>query len=109
MSKFHTTGLRSVKTVSLVAVMVMVFSSPLIAADDDKAALEEQLAEAQRLLEADLANQKETEEKRQAIEDRLAAQKAREQEILEELKQLCEEQETISPGTMLSCMAKLNN
>ncbi len=109
MSKFHATGLRSVKSVSLVALMVLVFSPPLFAADDDKAALEKQLAEAQRLLEADMANQKETEEKRQAIEERLAAQKEREQEILDELKQLCEEQETISPGSMQSCMAKLNN
>jgi len=110
MSKFRATSLRSVIVFSL----VVGFSQMAFAADDDKAAeakaaIEKQLAEAQRLLDSDLASQKETEAKRQAIEEKLAARKEREQEILSELKELCEEQETISPGTMESCMAKLNN
>lgn len=117
MSKLHPPSLRLVMTFLIViqfSLLALGYSSTVHAADEDKAAdakaaIEEQLAEAQRLLEADMASQKETEAKRQAIEDKLAARKEREQEILSELEQLCEEQETISPGSLDSCMAKLNN
>ena len=76
---------------------------------EGKALIEAQLEEAKKLLEEDTASFEETAEKKLMIDEKLAARKAREDEIHTELKQLCEEQNKLSPGTLNSCMAKLNN
>jgi len=60
-------------------------------------------------LAQDKANHDETAEKKRLIDERLAAGKQRESEIFEEMKQLCEEQDKLKPGSLDSCMAKLNN
>lgn len=81
-------------------------------ADDAKPdidALKAQLAEAERLLEADKASHDSTAEKKREIDERLAQRKKREAEIFEEMKQLCEDQEKLTPGTVDDCMAKLSN
>lgn len=75
----------------------------------DLEALQQQLDEAKELLEQDKTSHAETAEKKRIIDEKLAAQKARETKIFDELKQLCEEQDKLEPGSLDSCMAKLNN
>jgi len=87
------------------------FSTASYSADSDVDldALKAQLAEAERLLAEDKASHTETAEKKRKIDERLAQRKQRETEIFEELKQLCEEQEKLTPGSLDACMAKLSN
>ncbi len=94
-----------------VLAVVVLFSHNAFAEDPPtgKALIEAQLEEAKKLLAEDRASFQETAEKKRLIDEKIAAREAREAEIQAELKQLCEEQDKLSPGTLDSCMAKLNN
>lgn len=97
---------------SLVAVVVFSLSGGIALAADTKAdveALQAQLEEAQKLLDADKAVHEQTAEKKRLIDEKLAARKQRESEIADELKKLCEEQDKLKPGSLADCMAKLSN
>jgi len=86
-------------------------SNSVFAADaaETLAEIEAQLEEAKKLLAEDTANHKDTAQKKIEIDRELASRLVREEEIKEELKQLCEEQDKVKPGTLVSCMAKLDN
>jgi len=89
------------------------YSVNALATDTDQseglALIEKQLEEAKKLLEEDSASHKETAQKKAEIDQKLAARQERESEIKEELKQLCEEQDKLTPGSLVACMEKLNN
>jgi len=100
------------KLATLTAVFALVgFSQAVFSADELKGRelIEAQLEEAKKLLAEDKASHEETEAKKAAIDERLAAREARAEEIRQEMTQLCEEQDKLSPGTLDSCLAKLNN
>lgn len=99
------------RAASLVAVVIFSISGgAALAADSAEIeALQAQLEEAKRLLEADKAIHDQTAEKKRLIDEKIADRKQRESEITEELKQLCEEQDKLQPGSLASCVAKLNN
>jgi len=101
---------RCLATFALV-LAIGIHSNNVFAADaaETLAEIKAQLEEAKRLLAEDTASHKETAQKKIDIDRELASRMAREEEIKEELKQLCEEQDKIKPGTLVSCMAKLDN
>jgi len=76
---------------------------------DTLAEIKAQLEEAKKLLAEDTANHRETAQKKIDIDRELAARLEREAEIKDELTQLCEEQDKVKPGTLVSCMEKLDN
>ena len=92
-------------------VAITVHSSNVLAADGAEtiAQIEAQLEEAKKLLAENTANHRDTAKKKIEIDRELAARVEREEEIKEELKQLCEEQDKVKSGTLVSCMAELDN
>lgn len=76
---------------------------------EGRALIEAKLEEAKKLLAEDTANHSDTAQKKAEIDQKLAAQKEREAGIKEELQLLCEEQEKLKAGSMVSCMKKINN
>ena len=92
-------------------VAITAHNNNVFAADgaETLAEIKAQLEEAKKLLAEDTANHRDTAQKKIEIDRELAARVEREAEIKEELKQLCEEQDKVKPGTLVSCMAKLDN
>ncbi len=98
-------------TVCTFIVAITVHSNNVYAADgaETLAEIKAQLEEAKKLLAEDTANHRDIAQKKIEIDRELSARLERELEIEEELKQLCEEQDKVKPGTLVSCMAKLDN
>lgn len=92
-------------------VAIAMHNNNVYAADaaETLAEIKAQLEEAKKLLAEDTADHQDTAQKKIEIDRELAARLEREAEIQEELKQLCEEQDKVKPGTLVSCMAKLDN
>lgn len=75
--------------------------------DADIEALRAQLEEAKAMLAQDSASHRETLEKKRKIDALLEARKAREVEIKEEVRQLCEAHDQLNAGSFADCMQRL--
>lgn len=92
--------------------LLVITASGSLFADDAAENIQEieaQLEEAKKLLAEDTESHRDTAQKKIEIDRELADRLERETAIKEELKQLCEEQDRLKPGTLVSCMAKLDN
>jgi len=92
-------------------VALVAYGNSAFAADaaETLAEIEAQLEEAKKLLAEDTANHRDTAQKKIEIDRQLAERLERESDLKDELKQLCEEQDKVKPGTLVECMAKLDN